>query len=225
MSTRQSSATGQGCDAEGRIKVGAAGDDRESTGTAQAAPAAPESSAAAQDGDEAAPEVAPEPTPEEAPAAPDPEALAGALKAALEKAAAHWDDLLRVQAEMENLRKRAQRDVESAHKYGLERFVDELLPVRDSMELGLKAAREEGADVETVREGVELTLKMLSAALDKFGVQEINPVDARFDPEYHQAMSMQEAEGVESGTVTMVVQKGFQLNGRLVRPALVMVAK
>ena len=154
-----------------------------------------------------------------------PEQLAELLREAKFEAKTNWDNALRAQAELENLRKRAQRDVENAHKYGLERFLEELLPIRDSMELGLSAALEEGVDSSSVRAGVELTLKMLIGVMDKFGIEEVNPMAAAFDPEFHQAMSMQEVDGVESGTVTMVMQKGYVLNGRLVRPALVMVAK
>ena len=155
----------------------------------------------------------------------DTDQLIAALLEARHQAESHWETVLRTQAEMENLRKRVTRDVENAHKYGLERFLEELLPVRDSMELGLAATHEDGAQVEQLREGVELTLKMLTGTLEKFGVEVIDPIDSAFDPEFHQAMSMQEVQGVESGTVTMVMQKGFVLNGRLVRPALVMVAK
>ena len=155
----------------------------------------------------------------------DADQLVAALLEARHQAESNWETVLRTQAEMENLRKRVKRDVENAHKYGLERFLEELLPVRDSMELGLTATHEEGAEVEQLREGVELTLKMLTGALEKFGVEVVDPIDSAFDPEFHQAMSMQEVPGVESGTVTMVMQKGFVLNGRLVRPALVMVAK
>ena len=159
--------------------------------------------------------------------APDlsPEELAEQLREARTEAKTNWDNALRAQAELENLRKRAQRDVENAHKYGLERFLEELIPIRDSMELGLTAASEEGVDASSVRKGVELTLKMLIGVMEKFGIEEVNPIETAFDPEFHQAMSMQEVEGVESGTVTMVMQKGYVLNGRLVRPALVMVAK
>ena len=155
----------------------------------------------------------------------DPDQLVAALLEARHKADSNWETVLRTQAEMENLRKRVQRDVENAHKYGLERFLEDLLPTRDSMELGLAASHEEGVQLEQVREGVELTLKMLTATLEKFGVEVIDPIESAFNPEFHQAMSMQEVPGVESGTVTMVMQKGFLLNGRLVRPALVMVAK
>ena len=123
------------------------------------------------------------------------EELAEKLREAMTEAKTNWDNALRAQAELENLRKRAKRDVENAHKYGLEKFLEELLPIRDSIELGLSAASEEGVDSSSVREGVELTLKMLVGAMDKFGVQEVNPVEMAFDPKFHQAMSMQEVDG------------------------------
>ncbi len=147
------------------------------------------------------------------------------LEDARAKADEHWQALLRAKAEIDNLRKRSRRDVENAHKFGLEKFVAEVLPVLDSMELGLSAASEEGVDGEKVREGLELTLRMLQTAVDKFGVTEINPEGERFDPERHQAMTMQETDAVEPGTVVSVIQKGYLLNDRLVRPALVIVAK
>ena len=101
----------------------------------------------------------------------------------------------------------------------------ELLPVKDSLELGLSAARANPSDAEGVTEGMALTLKMLSQATEKFGVTELAPEGEAFDPDYHQAISMQETEGVEPGTVLTVVQKGYLLNDRLVRPAMVVVAK
>ena len=134
------------------------------------------------------------------------------------------DEVLRVQADMENLRKRSAREVENAHKFGLEKVMNELLPVRDSLELGLNAAGDEGVDVASVREGLELTLKMLDTATSKFGLESVDPTGEAFDPERHQAISMQEVAGTESGTVLNVIQKGFTLNDRLVRPAMVIVA-
>jgi len=198
---------------------------RERTTTADAAPADPD----AADG----------PGPAEPADAVEPDAGAGAepaakaapgdleqrLAEAERKAADHWDALLRSRAELENLRKRAERDLEHAHKFALERFVSELLPVKDSLELGLSAASEEGADAASVREGVELTLKMFRSTLEKFGVDELCPDGQTFDPQYHEAMSTQEAESVDSGTVLNVIQKGYVLNGRLVRPAMVIVAR
>jgi len=154
-----------------------------------------------------------------------PEELRLMLEDARSRADEHWDALLRTRAEMDNLRKRAARDVEQAHKYGAEQYVAEILPVWDSLEMGLGAASEEGADLHKVREGMELTLKMLAGALEKMGVQQIDPAGAAFDPERHQAMTMQETDAVPPGTVATVIQKGYMLNDRLVRPALVMVAK
>lgn len=153
------------------------------------------------------------------------EKLALMLEDARAKADEHWDALLRAKAEMDNLRKRANRDVENAHKYGIERLVGELLPVKDSLELGLSAADDEQVDVAKLREGMELTLKMLSTAMEKFGVELVDPEGEKFDPERHQAMTMQETDSVEPGTVVSVIQKGYVLNNRLVRPALVIVAK
>jgi molecular chaperone GrpE len=154
--------------------------------------------------------------------APD---LEAELQEARDDAASHLDDLLRARAELDNLRKRSARDVENARKFGLERFMSELLPVKDSVELGLNAAGDTVADADKLREGLELTLKLFNAASEKFGLAEVNPEGQSFDPEYHQAMSMQEAAGVEPGTVVAVVQKGYLLNDRLLRPAMVIVAR
>ena len=134
------------------------------------------------------------------------------------------DKALRATAELDNVRKRASRDVESAHKYALERFVNELLPVLDSMELGINASQS-AQDIESLREGMDLTLKKLFDCLDKFGVKAIDPAGEKFDPDWHEAVSMQELEGSDSGQVVTVMQKGYELNGRLVRPAMVVVAK
>jgi len=153
------------------------------------------------------------------------EDLARMLDDVRSRADQNWEALLRTRAELENLRKRAERDVENAHKYALERFVGDLLPVKDSLELGLAAASEANPEPAKVREGLELTLKMLSNVFEKYGVSEVNPLGEKFDPERHQAMSVQDASGVQPGTVTLVVQKGYLLNQRLVRPAMVMVAR
>nr|VFJ93052.1 MAG: molecular chaperone GrpE [Candidatus Kentron sp. LFY] len=152
--------------------------------------------------------------------------LTNRLMVAEQKLKERQDDVLRVQAEMENLRKRSAREVEHAHKYGLDRFVSELLPVKDSLELGVTATNDTNVNVDTMREGMELTLKMFGTVMEKFGIEEVYPSqDERFDPERHQAMSVQEDKGKESGTILIVVQKGYSLNGRLVRPAMVIVAK
>ena len=134
------------------------------------------------------------------------------------------DKALRATAELENIRKRTSRDIENAHKYALERFVNELLPVIDSMELGINASQS-AEDIESLREGMDLTLKKLFDCLEKFGVKAIDPAGEKFDPEWHEAVSMQEPEGSDSGLVVTVMQKGYELNGRLVRPAMVVVAK
>ena len=154
-----------------------------------------------------------------------PEELHQLLGDARAKADEHWNALLRVQAELENLRERSAREVENAHKYGLDRFVSELLPVKDSLELGEAAAEDGTVEVGNVREGIQLTLKMFRTAFEKFGIEEVDPQGRKFDPEFHEAMSVQEVENAESGTVVTVVQKGYVLNGRLVRPAMVIVAK
>ncbi len=146
------------------------------------------------------------------------------LEDARAKADQHWDQVVRLQAELENARRRSTRDIENAHKFGLEKFANELLPVKDSLELGLAAASEDGSS-DKLREGTELTLKMLSGVLEKFGIIEINPVDQPFNPELHQAMTMQESAEHKSNTVIAVMQKGYTLNERLIRPAMVIVSK
>ena len=157
---------------------------------------------------------------------PDHEQLTLLLEDARARADEHWDQVLRLQAELDNLRKRQQRELENAHKYALERFVQELLPVKDSLEMGLAAGRElEDENSAKLCEGTELTLKMLQTALEKFGVQEIEPEGQPFDPELHQAMSAVPSEGAEPNTVLNVMQKGYLLNDRLIRPAMVVVAK
>lgn len=169
-------------------------------------------------------EQEPAPTPAE-PAAPEaPAADAGQQVAELKRQLQEQkDQMLRLRAEMENLRRRAERDVESAHRYALERFALDLLPIKDSLELGV-AAGAAGADAAKLVEGKEMTLRIMQTALEKFGIREINPVGERFNPELHQAMAAQPAEGVEPNTVVTVYQKGYQLNDRLLRPALVIVA-
>jgi len=152
------------------------------------------------------------------------EELARLLEEARAKADQHWDKVVRTQAEMDNLKKRHQRELEHAHKFGLEKFVAELLGVWDSLELGYNAAKE-NHDIEKLLEGTELTLKMLADAMGKFGVEQIDPQGEPFDPEKHQAMQVVERDDVPPNTVVEVIQKGYSLNGRLVRPALVMVSK
>ena len=136
----------------------------------------------------------------------------------------HRDEALRAMAELDNVRKRAEKDVESAHKFGLEKFIHELLPVKDSMDLGFDAANS-ATDVDALKEGMALTLKMFEDALEKRGVKELNPLGEDFDPEFHQAMMMEESVEVEAGKILRVMQKGYLLNERLIRPAMVVVAK
>ena len=156
---------------------------------------------------------------------PDHAELTALLEDARGRADDHWDQVVRLQAEMDNLRKRSERDLANAHKFALERFANELLPVRDSLEMGLAAFDVEAADPDKLREGVALTLQMLSGAMGKVAIKEVNPQDERFNPEFHQAMSMQERDDVEPNTVVTVVQKGYTLNERLIRPAMVIVSK
>jgi molecular chaperone GrpE len=156
---------------------------------------------------------------------PDHVELTALLEDARGKADEHWDQVVRLQAEMDNLRKRSGRDLANAHKFALEGFANELLPVKDSLEMGLAAFDVEGADTGSLKEGVELTLQMLTSAMDKAAIKEVNPQDEPFDPDFHQAMSMQERDDVEPNTVVNVVQKGYTLNGRLIRPAMVIVSK
>ena len=134
----------------------------------------------------------------------------------------NYDKYLRAAAELENVRKRATRDVENAHKFALERFCSELLAVKDSLEMGLAAA--DKADAQSLLEGKKATLKLLTATMERFGVVELNPEGEPFDPQEHEAMTVQPSADVEPGSVLTVFQKGYALNGRLLRPARVVVA-
>jgi molecular chaperone GrpE len=153
----------------------------------------------------------------------DPESEAVSVEAELQaKVSENWEKYLRAAAELENVRKRAARDVENAHKFALERFVGELLAVRDSLEMGLAAG--EDIDVESLRQGKEATLKQLITIMERFGVEVLDPQGEPFDPSMHEAMTMQPSADVEPGSVLTVFQKGYALNGRLLRPARVVVA-
>ena len=151
--------------------------------------------------------------------ADDQETLLAELQA---KADENWDRYLRAAAEAENVRKRAARDVEHARKYALESFGRDMLAVKDSLEMGLEAA--ESADADALREGSQATLKLLGGTLERYGIEVVDPVGEPFDPELHEAMSMQPSGDVEPGSVLTVIQKGYTLNGRLLRPARVIVA-
>ncbi len=151
--------------------------------------------------------------------------LQAALEQAQLEAAQYRDQALRAKAEMENVRKRAARDAESARKFALERFASELLGVRDSLELGLKAAEERSGDFDQLKEGMEMTYRMLAASMEKAGIEVINPEGEAFNPEFHEAVSTQPSTKVAPNTVASVMQKGYMLNGRVLRAAMVTVAK
>jgi len=162
----------------------------------------------------------------ETPAAADPLAeLRAALAAAEDKAAKNWDSYLRGVAELENQRKRGQRDLENALKYGAERLLGDLLPVKDSLEMAI-ASLGDKPEATSLRTGVDMTLKLLESALERQGVSEINPAKGEaFDHEWHEAMATQESAEVAPDRVLTTVQKGYKLNGRLLRPARVLVAR
>jgi molecular chaperone GrpE len=149
------------------------------------------------------------------------ESLQAELAAAQAKADEHWETALRIQADMDNLRKRSEKQVEDAHKYAVQKFVEELLPVADSLEMGMAVEGE----VEQIREGIGLTMNVLKAAMEKFSIVAVDPLGEKFNPDLHQAMATQPSQEYENGHVSAVMQKGYTLNGRLVRPAMVMVVK
>ncbi len=151
------------------------------------------------------------------------ERLQQALGAAEERARNNWEQYLRAVAELDNVRKRAQRDIEAANRYGLEKFAAELLPVMDSLQLAVQNADQ--ADPQSLREGQQATLQLLAKALEKLGVAVIEPLGEPFDPTRHEAMLAQESSTAEPNSVIRVVQPGYELNGRLLRPARVIVAK
>jgi molecular chaperone GrpE len=130
---------------------------------------------------------------------------------------------VRASAEVENVRKRASRDVENAHKFAIERFGKELLAVKDGLEMALAAS--ENANVESLLEGSEATLKLLGSTMERFGIQVVDPEGEPFDPQVHEAISVQPSDDAEPGSIVTVVQKGYLLNGRLLRPAMVIVAE
>lgn len=153
------------------------------------------------------------------------EDLGARVQALEEQLAAAQDQSLRTAAELQNIRRRAEQDVEKAHKFALEKFANDLLPVVDSLERGLELTSAEDEAVRPVREGVELTLKLFHDTLKRFQVEAVDPHGAPFNPEHHQAMAMEESTHVEPGSVLKVFQKGYLLNGRLLRPAMVVVSK
>ena len=162
-----------------------------------------------------------QPSPANGDTGEDPAGIEESLRKAERAAREHHDAWLRAKAEADNIRKRAQTEITSAHKFAVENFAAELLAVRDSLEAALAA---ENATVDSMNSGVELTLKQLAAAFDKFHISEVNPLGQRFDPHRHQAISALESRA-EPNTVIQVLQKGYLLHDRVLRPALVVVAK
>jgi molecular chaperone GrpE len=135
------------------------------------------------------------------------------------------DSVVRAAADVENIRRRAAQDVEKAHKYALEKFANDLLPVIDNLERAIEFSDKENEALKPILEGIDMTIKSFSDAIGKYGVEEVSPQGETFNPEFHQAMSMQPSNDVAPNTVLAVMQKGYKLNGRLLRPAMVMVSK
>ncbi|MBS0359203.1 MAG: nucleotide exchange factor GrpE, partial [Proteobacteria bacterium] len=155
---------------------------------------------------------------------PSYKALEEKLTESEKKVHENWEKVTRVMADLENARRRAQKAVEDAHKYGQEKLLKELLPVVDSLEQALQASGAE-ATVKAIRDGVELTLKMLLSVLEKFSVKPLNPIGEAFNPHFHEAMMMQEHADAAPGTILTVMQKGYLIQDRVMRPALVIVSK
>ncbi|MNO94709.1 heat shock protein GrpE [compost metagenome] len=142
-----------------------------------------------------------------------------------EQLAAAKDHNLRAAAELQNIRRRAEQDVEKAHKFALEKFSGDLLPVVDTLERALEMSSPDDEAIKPMREGIELTLKMFHDTLKRYNLEPVDPHGEPFNPEHHQAMAMQESAHMEPGSVVKVFQKGYLLNGRLLRPAMVVVSK
>ncbi|EJL6822811.1 nucleotide exchange factor GrpE [Vibrio cholerae] len=151
--------------------------------------------------------------------------LEAALLVSEERLKEQQDSVLRARAEVENMRRRSEQEVDKARKFALSRFAEELLPVIDNLERAIQAADGEVEAIKPLLEGVELTHKTFVDTIAKFGLKEINPHGEVFNPEFHQAMSIQESAEHEPNTVMFVMQKGYELNGRVLRPAMVMVSK
>ncbi|HRD69981.1 MAG TPA: nucleotide exchange factor GrpE [Legionella sp.] len=147
-------------------------------------------------------------------------ALEEQLTLAEQKAHENWEKSVRAVAELDNVRRRMEREVANAHKYGMEKLVSALLPVIDSLEQALQMAKDA-----SMQEGLKLTMKLFTDVMQKFDVEQIDPVGATFDPQQHEAMSIQESPGTPPNTVTAVFQKGYKLNDRVIRPARVIVSK
>ncbi len=151
--------------------------------------------------------------------------LQAQLEEAQKSAKDSYEKVIRAQAEMENMKRRNAIDLENAHKFALDNFAKALLEVKDSLTMGLKTAKEENATIESILEGLEMTDKVFLSTLAKFSIESINPIDETFNPEYHEAVTMVPMPDKKSNTVLEVVQVGFTLNGRLIRPAMVVVVQ
>ncbi len=151
--------------------------------------------------------------------------LQAQLEEAQKSAKDSYEKVIRAQAEMENMKRRNAIDLENAHKFALDNFAKALLEVKDSLTMGLKTAKEESATIESILEGLEMTDKVFLSTLAKFSIESINPIDETFNPEYHEAVTMVPMPDKKSNTVLEVVQVGFTLNGRLIRPAMVVVVQ
>ncbi|MBL4744237.1 MAG: nucleotide exchange factor GrpE [Cycloclasticus sp.] len=147
------------------------------------------------------------------------------LESAKARADENWEQLLLAKADVENVRRRAQQDVEKAHRFSIEKFAKDLLPVVESLEMGLAAVNDESGDATALREGMELTYKQLIASLEKSGVEQVNPEGEAFNPAFHQAISMVPSPDHAANTVIQVFQKGYTLNKRLLKPAMVIVSQ
>lgn len=172
------------------------------------------------------PEHAAEGKPTELLTHPSYEELMQKLEEAEQKVSEYWDRILRMQADADNLKKRQERDLENAHKFALDKFVTELIPIIDSLELAASTVPDDMKQAaKSILDGVNLTLKMFYSAMEKFGVKQVNPLNQPFNPELEQAISTKVDADAPPNTVVSVLQKGYTLNGRLVRPALVIVSK
>ena len=147
------------------------------------------------------------------------------LEAAKQTIAGQKDGVVRAAADVDNIRRRAAQDVEKAHKFALEKFANELLPVIDNLERAIEFSDKENETLKPLLEGIDMTVKSFNDAVSKFGVEIVNPQGEQFNPDFHQAMSIQPSNDVTPNTVLAVMQKGYTLNGRLLRPAMVMVSK
>lgn len=153
------------------------------------------------------------------------EQLKDELETAQQSTKDNYEQILRAKAEMENIKKRNIKEVADAHKYAIDGFAKELLVVLDSLNLGLKSAQTKGVKIDSVIDGMNILAKSFNTSLAKFGIKEINPQDETFNPDYHEAMTMIDVKGKDSNTIIDVMQVGFTLNDRLLRPAMVVIAK